>query len=209
MMPVSALVAKSWTLFEDFLAPLVNGNETLLLFATFVFHHHYFGAANAVTDFFALSGAATVGVYVYGLLVLLANLVTIPPDWHAFTALMVYLGNALISVAYTSLFWLQMTTPSWQELLVQLYYVLQAVLSLILVILLLTQGKDSRFYVTPRLCGSPGLLKTLLILAYVGGMTVLLDRGFGVTPDAVTAQVNLYGTLALEVVTRVRTKADF
>ncbi|NBD35611.1 MAG: hypothetical protein GVY30_06390 [Chloroflexi bacterium] len=190
-------------LFRKWLAPLVSLTSTLLLFATFVFHYHYFGAANRAADFFALDGRIRAALYIYGAMVLLASLIRFPADWEAFVALMVFLGSALISVAYTALFWMHPVTLSWQEILAQLYYLLEAVLSLVLVILLLTQEAGTRWAVTPRLSGVPGALKALGVLVYVVGGTLILDRGCDLAPDAVTSRVNLYGALGLEVLARL------
>ena len=191
------------TMFRDWLAPLVNLETTLLLFAAFIFHRFYFGAAHPATDLITQYDGVWV-VYVYGAIVLLASLVKIPEDWQALAELMACLGSAFISVAYTALFWVRPSTPSWQELLVELYYVLQAVLSLAQVILLLTQEPGTRLAVTPRLGNVPSALKTLAILAYVVGMTLLLDRGLALTPDEVTAQVNLFGAVLLEGIARLQ-----
>jgi hypothetical protein len=194
---------KGKDIFRNWLAPLVNLEYTLLLFATFIFHYHYFGAGHAVADFLALDGAHLVAVHSYGAVVLLASLIKTPADWQDFVAFMTFLGSALISVAYTSLFWTHPSMPSWQEILAQLYYVLQGVLALIQVLLLLTQEKGKRLAVAPRLGGVPNPIKCLIILAYVVGMTLLLQRHFSVAPDAVTAQVNLYGAALLEVLARL------
>jgi hypothetical protein len=180
------------TMFENWLAPLVNLETTLLLFATFIFHCHYFGAAHPVTDLLTQYDSMWV-VYVYGAVVLLASLLKIPEDWQPLAAFMVCIGGAFMSIAYVALFWVRPSTPSWQELLVQLYYVLQAALSLIQIVLLITQEPGTRFAVAPRLGNAPSALKALAILGYVVGMTLLLDRGFALAPDEVTAQVNLYG----------------
>jgi hypothetical protein len=193
------IVAKGKDIFENWSAPLVNMESTLLLFATFIFHRHYFGAEHATANFLALDGALPVGIYSYGAIVLLVSLIKIPKAWHSFVAFMVFMGSALISIAYTSLFWIGPSTPTWQELLPQLYYLLQGVLSLVQVILLLTQEEGKRLAVTPRLGGVPAPLKSLAILAYVVGMTLLLHRGFSVAPDAVTDRVNLYGAILLQV----------
>jgi hypothetical protein len=194
---------KSKNIFRNWLAPLVNLEYTLLLFATFVFHYHYFGAGHAVADFLALDAILPVIIYSYGAVVLLASLIKIPADWQDFVAFMTFLGNALLSAAYASFFWMYSLTPSWQELLAQFYYLLQCVLALVQVILLLTQKEGDRFAVTPRLGGVPTLLKSLLILAYVVGMTLLLHRGFSVAPNEVTAQVTLYGAFLLEATARL------
>lgn len=191
------------TMFKTWLAPLVNLETTLLLFATFVFHHYYFGAAHPATDLPTRYGVMGV-VYIYGAVVLLASLVNIPEDWRPITEFMVSLGSAFISILYMALFWVRPSTPSWQELLVQLYYVLQAALSLIQIILLITQEPGTRLAVTPRLGNVPSALKALAILGYVVGMTLLLDRGFTLAPDEVTAQVNLFGVGVLEGIARVR-----
>lgn len=89
----------------------------------------------------------------------------------------------------------------------QLYYVLQALISLIQIILLVTQKPGTQFAVTPRLGNVPSSLKALAILAYVAGMTLLLDRGIALAPDEVTAQVNLFGVGVLEGMARVRVRA--
>ena len=136
------------TLFKTWLAPLVNLETTLLLFATFVFYHHYFGAVHPATDLLIQHGALW-AVYIYGAVVLLASLVRIPEDWQPITESMVYLGSALISILYTVLFWVRPSRPSWQELLVQVYYVLQAAIALIQVILLIMQEPGAKFAVTP------------------------------------------------------------
>jgi hypothetical protein len=133
----------------------------------------------------------------------LASLVKIPPDWQELLAFLVFIGNALICVVYTALFWTRSVTPCWKMLLAQCYYLLQGVLSLVTVILLLTRQEGERFYVAPRLRGVPTRLKALVILAYVVGMTVLLHRGLGVAPGVVTAQVNLVGALVLETIARL------
>ncbi|MBN2389774.1 MAG: hypothetical protein JXR84_03565 [Anaerolineae bacterium] len=194
-------MARLKTLFENWLAPLVNLETTLLLFATFIFHRFYFGAAHPVTDLLTYDGMWI--VYVYGAVVLLASLVNIPEDWQPLTAFMICIGGAFMSIAYIALFWVRPSTPSWSELLAQLYYVLQAVISLIQIILLVTQEPGTRFAVTPRLVSVPSALKALAILAYVAGMTLLLDRGFALAPDEVTAQVNLFGVGALEGLIRL------
>jgi hypothetical protein len=189
------------TMFRDWLAPLVNLGNTLLLFATFIFHRYYFGVAHPATDLLTYDGMWI--VYVYGAVVLLASLVRIPADWQNLAAFMVCIGSAFISIAYTALFWMRPSTPSWSELLTQLYYVLQAVISLVQIILLVTQEQGTRFAITPRLSDVPSVLKALAILAYVVGMTLLLDRGFALVPDEVTAQVNLFGAFLLEGLTRL------
>jgi len=191
------------TMFKTWLAPLVNLETTLLLFATFVFHHHYFGAAHPATDLLIQYGALW-AVYIYGAIVLLASLVKIPEDWQPITESMVYIGAAFIAILYMALFWVQPSRPSWPELLVQVYYVLQAAIALIQIILLITQEPGTKFAVTPRLGNVPSALKSLAILAYVVGMTLLLDRGLALAPDEVTAQVNLFGVGVLEGIARVR-----
>lgn len=190
-------------LFRNWLAPLVNLETTLLLFATVVFHRHYFGAAHPATDLLIQYGALW-AVYIYGAVVLLASLVNIPEDWRPITEFMVCIGAAFISILYTALFWVRPSMPSWQELLAQVYYVLQAALSLLQIILLITQKPGTRFAVTPRLGNAPSALKSLAILAYVVGMTLLLDRGLALAPEEVTAQVNLFGAMLLEGIARVR-----
>jgi hypothetical protein len=116
---------------------------------------------------------------------------------------MVCIGSAFIAIAYTALFWMRPSMPSWAELLIQLYYVLQALISLIQIILLVTQKPGTRLAVTPRLGNVPSALKTLAILAYVAGITLLLDRGFALAPDEITAQVNLFGVGVLEGIARL------
>ncbi len=106
-----------------------------------------------------------------------------------------------------ALFWVRFSRPSWSELLVQVYYVLQAALSLIQVILLIMQEPGAKFAVTPRLSNVPSALKSLAILGYVVGMTLLLDRGLALTPDEVTSQVNLFGVGVLEGIARLRGRA--
>ena len=49
----------------------------------------------------------------------------------------------------------------------------------------------------------PSALKSLAILGYVVGMTLLLDRGLALAPDEVTAQVNLFGVGVLEGMARL------
>lgn len=44
----------------------------------------------------------------------------------------------------------------------------------------------------------PSPLKALVILAYMVGMTRLLNRGFSTEPNVVTAQLNLPGAVLLE-----------
>ncbi len=163
----------------------------------------YFGAAHPATDLLIQYGALW-AVYIYGAVVLLASLVKIPEDWQPITESMVYLGGALISILYIAFFWVRLSRPSWSELLVQVYYVLQAALVLMQIILLVTQEPGTRLAVTPRLGNVPSALKSLAILAYVAGMTLLLDRGLAFTPGEVTAQVNLFGVGVLEGVVRVR-----
>ena len=85
----------------------------------------------------------------------------------------------------------------------ELPYLLQVVLSLIQVILLVTQEEGKRFYVEPRLSGVPSFLKSLIVIVYVVGMTLLLHRGFSMVPNKVTAQVTLYGAGLLEVLDRL------
>ena len=193
---------QSRNLFKTWLTPLANLENTLLLFATFIFHHHYFGAAFVAAPFLALSGAILLATMLYGAIVLLANLLQIPADWREFRAFMVFIGSAWISLVYMAPFWMEAAMPGWAELLAQGYYVLQALLSLVLLILLLTQKPQSRWGVNPRLSGAPGVLKTALILAYVVGVTLLLHLALGVAPTAVTAQVNLGGILLLEAAAR-------
>ena len=192
-------MARLKTMFADWLAPLANLEIMLLLFATFIFHRFYFGDAHPATDLLTYDGMWI--VYVYGAIVLLASLGRIPENWQNLTAFMVCIGSAFISIAYTTLFWMRPSTPSWSELLTQLYYVLQAVISLIQIILLVTQKPGTRFAVMPRLGNVPSALKTLAILAYVVGMTLLLDRGFVLAPDEVTAQANLFGVGLLAGIT--------
>lgn len=186
------------------LAPLVNLESTLLLFATFIIHHHYFGADFVAAPFLALSGAILLATTLYGAIALLANLLQAPADWQEFRTFMVFIGSTWISIVYMTPFWIQASMPGWAELLAQGYYMLQAVLSLVLLILLLTQKPQSRWGVNPRLSGTPGVLKTLLILASVMGITLLLHRALGAAPAAVTAQVNLSGALVLELWARLR-----
>ena len=45
---MNRIIAKGAALFETLLAPLVNLEYTLLLFATFIFHHLYFGKAHVI-----------------------------------------------------------------------------------------------------------------------------------------------------------------
>jgi hypothetical protein len=194
--------AKPETVFQELLSPLVNLEYTLLLFATFVFHHRYF-AGHAVANLLALDGTLLAAVYIYGAIVLLASLVKIPSDWEDLVTLIVFIGNALICIAYTALFLMRSATPCWKVLLAQFYYLLQGILSLVLVILLLTRQEGERFYVAPRLGGVPTRLKALVILAYAVGMTVFLHHGLDVAPDVVTAQVNLVGALLLETLARL------
>lgn len=196
------IVARIKVFFKNWLAPWVNLENTLLLFATFILHRYYFGAAHPATDLLTQYNGMW-AVYVYGAVVLLASLVRIPQDWQNLAAFMVCIGSAFISIAYTALFWMRPSTPTWQELAAQLYYVLQAAISLIQIILLITQKPGTRFAVTPRLGGVPGPLKALVILAYIVGLTLLLDRVFSVAPDEVTAQVNLYGAVLLETWARL------
>lgn len=187
---------------KTWLAPLVNLESALLLFATFIFHHHYFGAAFVAAPFLTLSDAILLATTLYGAMVLLANLVQAPADWREFRAFMVFIGSTWISLVYMTPFWMQAATPGWVELLMQGYYVLQALLSVALLILLITQEPQSRWAVNPRLSGTPGGLKTALILAYVVGVTWLLHQGMGGAPEIVTAQVNLGGVLLLEAAAR-------
>ncbi|MBN1919889.1 MAG: hypothetical protein JW892_01485 [Anaerolineae bacterium] len=190
------------TSLKTWLAPLVNLESTLLLFATFIFHHYYFGADFVAAPFVALGGGILFATTLYGAVVLLANLAQAPADWQEFRAFMVFLGSAWISMVYIAPFWMRGASAGWAELLAQVAYVLQATFSLTLVILLLTQAPQSRWAVTPRLSGAPGVLKSLLILVYVAGMTLFLYLVMGVAPEAVTAQVNLLGLLLLEAVAR-------
>lgn len=190
-------------IFKKWLAPLVNLENTLLLFATFIFHRHYFGAGHPTADLFALDEIIPTVIYIYGAIVLLASLFKIPPDWKTLVAFMVFIGNVMISVAYTSLFWMRLAAPSWQELLVECYYLLLAVIAFIQMILLLTQPEEKRLAVSPRLGVVPGPFKSLAILAYVAGATLILERGLSIAPEAVTSQVNLYGAALLEVLARV------
>lgn len=189
-------------IFQAWFSPLVNPESTLLLFATLVFHVHYF-AAHPAQKLLAHSGSMWI-VYVYGGVVLLASLIKIPADWQNLTAFLVCIGSGFISIVYSAFFWMSASTSSWQELVVQLYYVLQAVISLIQIVLLVTREPGEPFAVTPRLANSSSALKTLAILTYVVGMTLLLDRVFALDPQAVTAQVNLGGVLILEGTARIR-----
>lgn len=203
MMGDKGIVARIKALFKNWLAPLINLENTLLLFATLILHRFYFGAAHPATTLHTQYGSIMRAVYIYGAIVLLASLFRIPEDWHNLAALMTCIGSAFIPMAYNTLFWMHLSRPSWPELLAQLYYVLQAAISLIQIILLITQEPGTRFAVTPRLGNVPSALKTLMILAYVVGMTLLLDRVFSVAPDGVTAQVNLLGALLLETWARL------
>jgi hypothetical protein len=196
---MNSIIAKSTALFEAWLAPLVNLEYTLLLFATFIFHHLYFGKAHVIADFCALDGSIPVVVYVYGSIVLLASLIRLPEDWQDFVTWLVFLGSAFISIAFNSLFYLRPTTPSWQELAAQLVYTLEGVLSLVLIIRSILQKETARYKVTPRLGTIPTSLKSLGILAYVVGMTVLLQHGGSLTPEAITARITLYGAVLLEL----------
>lgn len=202
MNDTTRLAEKIKKAFQNWLAPLVNLENTLLLLITFVFHQHYFGDQPVIADFIAMTGMS-VGIYIYGAIILLASLFKPPDDWQEFLAFMVFLGSTLIAMSYSSFFWISETRPSWQELLAETYYVLQGVFALIQVILLLLQEKGQRFFVNPRLGSIPGPLKTLAILSYVIGATLLLDRGFSVVPNVVTAQVNLLGVFLLEGITRI------
>lgn len=192
------------TLLKTWLAPLVNLENVLLFFATFIFHHCYFGADFVEAPFLALSGGILLVTTLYGAVVLLASLVQTPADWQELRMFMVFIGSVWISMVYMAPFWMQGASADWTELLAQVIYVLQAALSLTLLILLLTQGPQSRWAVTPRLSGAPGVLKSLLILAYVAGMTLFLHLVMDVAPEVVTAQVNLLGLLLLEVAARLR-----
>ena len=184
------------------LTPLVNLESTLLLFATVILHRCYFGPDHPIADFMALHGME-IAITVYAAFVLLVSLTPIPAGWRRLVAFMVFLGTALISIAYTALFWMEPSTPSWLELIVQLYYLLQAILSLVLVILLLTQEEGTPLAVTPRLGNVPHTVKSLAILAYVAGVTLLLHRVFSIPPDRVTDQVNLSGAILLEFIARI------
>ncbi len=184
-------------IFQNWLSPLVNVESTLLLFGTFIFHQNYFGSNHVTTEFLELTGGYQIAIYLYSLPVFLVSLLRISDDWQEFAAFIIFIGNVLISVAYASFFWISASTPTWAELLAECYYVLQSLLSLILIILLLTQERGKHLSVTPRLGNLPSPLKTLMTLTYILGMTWLLDRGFSVAPDLTTAQVNLIGALLL------------
>ncbi|MFP4346519.1 MAG: hypothetical protein ACLFU8_17675 [Anaerolineales bacterium] len=197
------LVARGRQLFEDLLAPLVSLEYTLLLFATLLFHVHYFGEAHAMADFAALDSSVLWVTTLYGAIVLLASLVRIPQEWLPITTLMVFIGNVWVSVVYTSLYWLALPMPTWGQLLAGLYYLLQSVLSFTVLILLFSREEGTRLHVVPRLGALPGPLKTVAILLYVVGMTLLLEQRLAVAPDIATAQVNLLGVLLLEGLERL------
>jgi len=191
------------TMFTNWLAPWVNLEATLLLFATLIFHRHYFGAAHPATDLLSQYPSIMKVVYIYGAIVLLASLVRIPADWQNLAAFMTAIGSAFIPMAYNALFWMRPAMPSWPELLAQLYYVAQTAISLAQIVLLITQEPGTRFAVTPRLGNVPGPLKTLAILAYIVGLTRLLERGFAVAPADFTAWVNVSGALLLALGARL------
>ncbi len=193
---------------KTWLAPLVNLESTGLLFATFIFHHHYFGADFVAAPFLALSGAILFATTLYGAIALLANLLQAPTDWQEFRTFMLFIGSTWISVVYMTPFWMEATTPTWMELLMQWYYVLQAVLSLTLLILLLTQNPQSRWSVNPRLSGTPSVWKTMLILTYVVSITLFLHQAWSIAPATITAQVNLGGVLLLEAMARLRSPSS-
>jgi hypothetical protein len=193
------LVARGRQLFEDLLTPLVSLEYTLLLFATLLFHVHYFGEAHTMADFVALDGSVLWVTTIYGAIVLLASLVRIPQEWLPIITLMVFIGNVWVSVVYMSLYWLALSMPTWGQLLVGLYYLLQSLLSFFtLLILLFSREEGTRLHVVPRLGALPGPLKTVGILLYVVGMTLLLEQRLAIAPDIATAQVNLLGVLLLE-----------
>ncbi|MBN1877454.1 MAG: hypothetical protein JXA33_24745 [Anaerolineae bacterium] len=185
-------------LFGTWLTPLVNLDYTLLLFATFIFHHYYFGEAHAIAAFLAFDAKLLSAIYIYGAIVLLFSLINVPDDWHPFATFMVFIGSAWISIAYTALFWFYFLTPGWLDLLLQCYYVFQAMISLIQIILLLSQKEGERPIIMPHLSGGASFFKTILILAYVVGTTLFLDRQRSLAPGTVTNQVNFFGTLIMQ-----------
>ena len=205
---MNRIIAKGIALFEAWLAPLVNLEYTLLLFATFIFHYLYFGEAHVIVEFFALDGLIPVIVYSYGSIVLLASLVRLPEDWQGIVTWLVFLGSAFISIAFNSLFYLRPTTPSWQELAAQLVYTLAGVLSLALIIRSIMQKGTERYRVTPRLENVPTGLKSLIILAYVVGMTMLLQHRASLVPEAITARITFYGAVLLELFARLSHRRD-
>jgi hypothetical protein len=193
------LVAGGPVLFADLLAPLVNVRTTLLFFATLILHHHLFGADHAISRLMGLDPVVPVVVYTYGALVLVANLITVSEDWDPLLSWLVWIGDVVVSVAFTALFYLSPSTPTWSEVLAQLIYAAQGVLALALVVLSLMGDRWGRLGVNPRLEPAPGPLWSLGILVYVGGMTLLLRYSFGIAPYAVTDKVTLLGVVLLAV----------
>ncbi len=155
---------------RQILSPLVNAHVTLLLFATFIFHALYFGEGHPTSDLMAFSSLMQNAIIIYGAITLLVGLIRLPEDWQPLVTLLLYIGNVFISIAYTSFFWMDVqAAPSWQELLMEVYTLLEGVLSAVLVILLLLQKPEDAPIVRPRLARVSGWGVTLLILAYVVG----------------------------------------
>ncbi len=60
------IVVRTANVFEDLLAPWISLELTLLLFATFIFLHRYFGPDHVISDFFALDVLVPVVTYLFG-----------------------------------------------------------------------------------------------------------------------------------------------
>jgi hypothetical protein len=192
---------KTDTHFQRWTTPFVNLETTLLLFATFIFHRYYFGGSHSggahtsIHNFLAVASSYALILPVYGGLILLFSLFKLPEDWQPFAAMMTFIGSTLITLTYTAMDWLNLFTPGWMELLLQWYYLLQAVISALQFILFLTQKPDTPSRINPQLTRIPTFFKSLLILIYVISFTMFLDRQRALAPDAITSQVNFWGVL--------------
>jgi len=199
-----SFISRIEDLFHDWLTPLVNSEYILLLFVTFIFHRHYFEAASSIDKLVSFMGNYAVVFYIYGAIVLFVNLIKVSDEWRDFTAFLLFLGGELILLGYSSFFWMHPLELSWLELLMQLWYVAQALISLILIVLLVTQPKGSWVWIAPRLEYVPGLFKSLAISGYIVGATLILENIFHWNADDITWQVTFWGIISLEVLQRLQ-----
>ncbi|MBN1534967.1 MAG: hypothetical protein JXA20_20025 [Spirochaetes bacterium] len=184
--------------FRNVISPAVSMEYTLLMFATAVFHSLYFGRPHPITSLLAMNRRLPMVLYLYGTVVLVVSCVKPPEEWRPLASMLVLLGSTMISVMLQSLVYMRPFTPSPVEVLAQLIYTLQALVSLVLLLLVFVERHGGGYMVEPRLKALPTPLRAAMILCYVILATLLLHRVFSVDPGDATDYVTVSGFLILE-----------
>jgi len=193
-------------LFQRFLAPSVSIEYTLLLFATAIAHHLWFGREHPISRLVALDWKLPAALYVYGGIVALAACIKLNEEWRKLASWLVFIGDAFVSAVLLSLFYLVPSTPSAIDVLANLVYALQALLSLVLVVLSFKRKGDDadRFLVEPVLRGVASPLMAGAVIGFVVMATAVLSGIFSFEPADITGYVTLSGFIILEVARRLR-----